>query len=231
MFSNIPFIVILIVFLNLVHWLIMENIFRTAIAKTAGSTEDKDAKTEFTVKSSNSSILIVSSILAVYGCSIFTRVFNLQILPIATYNERFMSRNSVYNISLLLLPVILTIFASCLRGISMSHLGNYFSRRLAVRGKNHRVISTGPYGYVRHPGYAANVILLGCYAFVVSGDLVVGFILYAQYMYVLLNYRIYMEEEMFVGAASNNHNSNLSIKHEYIAYKKKVPWKLIPFVV
>ena len=239
--------------LNLFHWIIMENIFRTTKAKTAGSMQDNDVKEEFTIKSSNSSKYIISSIIVVYGGGIISRLYNFQILSISSYNISNIilldSRDSMFYIMMISLPILLTIFASCLRAYSMYTLGCYFSRRLAIRGYNHSIINTGPYAYVRHPGYSANMILLGCYSFVVSGDLIIGLLLYIQYLYILLKYRISMEEEMFLNnnedTTNTNTNTNINInsntninangnsktKRDYVAYQKKVPWKLIPFVI
>jgi len=45
-----------------------------------------------------------------------------------------------------------------LRASSMRRLGEFYSRTLRTEGAQHRVIETGPYRFIRHPGYTGSLL-------------------------------------------------------------------------
>lgn len=45
-----------------------------------------------------------------------------------------------------------------LRAGSMRRLGEFYSRTLRTEGARHRVIDTGPYRFIRHPGYTGSLL-------------------------------------------------------------------------
>lgn len=45
-----------------------------------------------------------------------------------------------------------------LRASSMRRLGESYSRTLRTEGAQHRVIETGPYRFIRHPGYTGSLL-------------------------------------------------------------------------
>ncbi|MGH9064295.1 MAG: methyltransferase family protein [Acidimicrobiales bacterium] len=45
-----------------------------------------------------------------------------------------------------------------LRAWSMRSLGELYSRTLRTEGARHRVIDTGPYRFIRHPGYTGSLL-------------------------------------------------------------------------
>ncbi len=45
-----------------------------------------------------------------------------------------------------------------LRAWSMRRLGVFYSRTLRTEGAQHRVIETGPYRFIRHPGYTGSLL-------------------------------------------------------------------------
>ncbi len=55
--------------------------------------------------------------------------------------------------------VILMAGAVVLRHVSMTVLGEYFTSTLRTK-PDQKVIQTGPYALIRHPGYAANILLV-----------------------------------------------------------------------
>ena len=91
----------------------------------------------------------------------------------------------------------------------------YLSRTIEVQ-ENQKVIDTGLYGIVRHPMYSATLILF------LSMPLVLGsiysFLIFLAYPFIISK-RIKNEEEFL----ENNLNG-------YGEYKKKVKYRLIPFI-
>jgi len=80
-----------------------------------------------------------------------------------------------------------------------------------------RVITSGPYAKIRHPGYLGN-ILLWCGFGVLSSNSIVAFLFPLLFLAVYL-YRISVEEKMLVESLSD----------EYAEYKRKTK-RLIPYV-
>lgn len=94
-----------------------------------------------------------------------------------------------------LIVVFILISAQCLRWYAIYTLGPYWSVDI-YEVKNHPVIKTGPYKYLRHPNYLAVIIeflflplLLGCFKTLIAGILINGFI---------LKRRIRLEEQSLV---------------------------------
>ena len=95
-------------------------------------------------------------------------------------------------------------------------LGGFYTRTLTTT-KDHRVVTTGPYAWVRHPAYLG-VILLWAGFGVLSGSLVVALIFPVMFIAVYL-YRISVEERMLVGVLGDS----------YVHYQQRTH-KLVPFV-
>ncbi|MFG1694615.1 methyltransferase family protein [Nonomuraea sp. NPDC049309] len=51
-----------------------------------------------------------------------------------------------------------------LRGWSMRTLGRFYSRTLRTEGDGHRLVRSGPYRLVRHPGYAGSLLIWAGFA-------------------------------------------------------------------
>ncbi|MBQ4177556.1 MAG: isoprenylcysteine carboxylmethyltransferase family protein [Lachnospiraceae bacterium] len=91
----------------------------------------------------------------------------------------------------------------------------YLSRVVEVQ-KNQKVVDTGLYGIVRHPMYASTVILFLMMPLVLGS--IASFI--AALMYLpIINRRICNEEEVLEQGLEG-----------YSEYKKKVKYKVIPFI-
>jgi protein-S-isoprenylcysteine O-methyltransferase Ste14 len=95
-------------------------------------------------------------------------------------------------------------------------LGRYYTRTLTTT-KDHRVVTTGPYAWVRHPAYLGVILLWSGFG-VLSSNLVVAFIFPVIFVAVYL-YRISVEERMLVEVLGD----------AYVQYKRRTH-KLIPFV-
>ena len=103
-----------------------------------------------------------------------------------------------------------------LRAWAAVTLGGYYTRTLTTT-KNHTVVTTGPYSWVRHPAYLG-VILLWLGFGVLSSSLVVALVFPVMFVAVYL-YRISVEERMLVKVFGDT----------YVQYQRRT-CKLIPFV-
>ena len=117
--------------------------------------------------------------------------------------------NSVVIISSVLFILSYIIYAEVLRENA------YLSRTIEVQ-ENQKVVDTGLYGIVRHPMYAATILLF------LSMPLVLGsifsFAIFLVYPFIISK-RIKNEEEVLEKELDG-----------YKEYKKKVKYKMIPFI-
>ncbi len=126
-----------------------------------------------------------------------------------------------FRFSLLPLPPLITYIASFIFLLSYIMWGEvlrentYLSRTIKVV-ENQKVVDTGLYGLVRHPMYTATIFLF------LSMPLVLGSLLsfFVFLIYpVLIVFRIINEEKLLEKELDG-----------YIEYKKKVKYRLIPFI-
>ena len=91
----------------------------------------------------------------------------------------------------------------------------YLSRTIEVQ-KDQKLVDTGLYGLVRHPMYLATLLLFATMPLVLGS--VISFIIFLAYPFIILK-RIDNEEKVLEKELKG-----------YKEYKKKVKYKLIPFV-
>ena len=91
----------------------------------------------------------------------------------------------------------------------------YLSRTIEVQ-ENQKVIDTGLYGIVRHPMYAVTLILFLSMPIVLGS--VIAFIIFLTYPFIIAGRIINEEKVLEEGLAG------------YSEYKKKVKYRLIPFI-
>jgi len=86
-----------------------------------------------------------------------------------------------------------------------------------MMSEGQKVITSGPYAFVRHPGYLGEIMIWTGFA-VVSSNLILFFLLPAMFVAVYL-YRISVEERMLVKELGD----------DYVRYQHRTH-KLIPLV-
>ena len=91
----------------------------------------------------------------------------------------------------------------------------YLSRTIEIQD-NQKVIDTGLYGYVRHPMYAVTILLFLTIPLIL--DSVISFVIFLIYP-IIISKRI-KNEEMILEKDLKG----------YTEYKKKVKYKIIPFI-
>ncbi len=126
-----------------------------------------------------------------------------------------------YRFGWIQLPNIVVIISSIVFIISYILYGEvlrentYLSRTIEVK-KNQKLIDTGLYGIVRHPMYLATIIMF------LSIPLILG---------SLLSFVIFLDYPFIIVRRINNEEMVLEEKLKgYKEYKKKVKFKLIPFI-
>ena len=126
-----------------------------------------------------------------------------------------------YRFSFIRLPNIVVIISSIIFIISYILYGEvlrentYLSRTIEVK-KDQKVIDTGLYGIVRHPMYSITIILFLSMPLILGS--LVSFVIFLNYPFIILE-RINSEEKVLEKELKG-----------YKEYKKKVKYKLIPFM-
>lgn len=126
-----------------------------------------------------------------------------------------------YRFSLLPLPSFISIIGSILFIISyvlyaeVLRENTYLSRTIKVE-KNQKVIDTGLYSIVRHPMYMATHILFLSMPLVLGS--IISFLVFLIYPFIIIK-RLKNEEEFLEKELDG-----------YSEYKKKVKYRLIPFI-
>ena len=82
--------------------------------------------------------------------------------------------------------------------------------------RDHKVVSTGPYAIVRHPGYAGMILFYGCTPFIIGS--LYGLIP-ALLLAIAFVFRTYFEDRLLYEELP-----------EYKEYAKKVRYRLVPFI-
>ena len=126
-----------------------------------------------------------------------------------------------YRFSWITIPNIIVIIASILFVISyllyaeVLRENTFLSRTIKVQ-KNQKIVDTGFYSIVRHPMYSITLILFLTMPLILGS--IISFVIFLMYPFIIAK-RIINEEEVL----------EKELK-EYTDYKKKVKYRLIPFV-
>lgn len=126
-----------------------------------------------------------------------------------------------YRFSWIIIPNIIVIISSILFVIAyilyaeVLRENTFLSRTIEVQ-ENQKVIDTGLYGIVRHPMYAITLVLFLTMPLILGS--LISFIIFLIYPFIIIK-RIQNEEEVLEKKLKG-----------YIEYKKKVKYRLIPFI-
>lgn len=146
---------------------------------------------------------------------------NVIILSALMFLSGFIIAGLNYQYDWIELPNIIIIVASVIFFLAyilyaeVLRENEYLSRTVEVQ-KNQKVIDTGLYGIVRHPMYASTILLF------LSMPLVLG---------SLFSFLIFLIYPFLIAKRINNEEKVLEKElNGYTEYKKKVKYKIIPFV-
>lgn len=131
---------------------------------------------------------------------------------VAGLNYRFsfiILPNSVIIVASIIFIIAYILYAEVLRENA------YLSRTIEVQ-ENQKVIDTGLYGIVRHPMYAVTILLFLAMPLILGS--IISFVIFLMYP-IIISKRIKNEEEVLEKDLMG-----------YSEYKKKVKYKVIPFI-
>lgn len=100
--------------------------------------------------------------------------------------------------------------------LAMRALGNAFTVRLGVQ-PGQRLVTSGPYHFVRHPGYLSYILSLLGIGLSMSSLIALGMAILSAPFFI---WRIQHEEQMLAA----------EFGEKYETYKKQTKWRLIPLV-
>jgi len=112
----------------------------------------------------------------------------------------------------------LCLFAAgiALQSAAFRALRGFYTSRLGMQ-PGHRLVTGGPYRWVRHPGYLSNLVCLTGMGLALSS--IAGLAL-TIFVVPLVVWRIAREEEMLV----------VEFGEAYQVYRQQTRWRLIPFI-
>jgi protein-S-isoprenylcysteine O-methyltransferase Ste14 len=116
----------------------------------------------------------------------------------------------------LVIGIVLGLAGVALRASAMSSLGHYYSLT-PLAEIDQSIVSNGPYGVIRHPGYAG--ILLSLLGLQLIAGTWVG-LLAMLFVLVPLPVRIRIEEQLLIEQLGTR----------YSEYECRTPYRLIPYV-
>ena len=103
-----------------------------------------------------------------------------------------------------------------LRWYSIIYLGRFFTTNVAI-AKDHRLIDSGPYRYIRHPSYSG--ALLAVFGFALSFSNWASFLIVFVPVCVVQLWRIHVEEDALISG----------LGEQYRAYMQRTK-RLIPLI-
>jgi len=136
----------------------------------------------------------------------------------------------------LLLGYSLMISMAILRMWCFRSLQKFFTYEITIQS-SHKLIQTGPYRYVRHPSYTAQILLTGGVyimgfsrgTWIKECQITSGSGFYFVWSYILVSsfgmYKLYTRGDI------EDRELHKAFGDEWIRYRKEVPYKFIPHVI
>jgi protein-S-isoprenylcysteine O-methyltransferase Ste14 len=115
-----------------------------------------------------------------------------------------------------LIALVVMVCGIALRIWAALSLGKYYTTTLMIT-EGQKVVSTGPYSRIRHPGYLAEILIWSAFG-ILSSNLIVSAVMPIMFVAVYL-YRISSEEKMLAN----------ELGESYKDYQRKTR-RLIPFL-
>jgi protein-S-isoprenylcysteine O-methyltransferase Ste14 len=111
--------------------------------------------------------------------------------------------------------LVLFVLGLIVRWIAIIHLGRFFTVNVAI-AKDHQLITTGPYRYVRHPSYTGTLLIFLGFGLCMLNI----FSLAAVFLPITAAFlwRMHVEEKALLGAFGERYQSYIASSHRLIPY-------------
>lgn len=180
----------------ILYWLVCECVMRQKSAKNVDTKNDKDDSAQL---------------------AIYLFIINLTPVIICLFTD-FAQPPKHFTLSSLVC-IFLMIDAVVLRVSAMGKLKEQFTRTIRIEKGKDKLITDGVYAIVRHPGYAANLIMFVNYYYLATGSFIcIAFFLVL--FYLNWNRRMNNEEQMMI-----QHYGD-----EYKKYMTVTKYRVLPYV-
>ena len=115
------------------------------------------------------------------------------VLPIyALYLFKY-SHQKTPNIQIIqYIGLIIALFGVLFRWYAIKYLGQWFTSAVVIQ-KNHKIVMTGPYKFIRHPSYTGAILFWGATPLIFN--IIYGFLWAIPLLIGAYAWRIYVEEE------------------------------------
>ncbi|HAM38993.1 MAG TPA: hypothetical protein DCP53_06350 [Elusimicrobia bacterium] len=145
---------------------------------------------------------------------LITLIFYIMVMVSTLFEYFYIKR--VINYWIVGLGFIMLIPRFVIKYFAAKELGKYWGIHIEIR-ENHKLIKTGIFKYLRHPGYLSTIFEILVVPVVANTYFTVlwSFVIYM----ILLALRIYSEEKVLIGKFGK----------EYIEYKRST-WRILPYV-
>jgi protein-S-isoprenylcysteine O-methyltransferase Ste14 len=146
----------------------------------------------------------------------FYILFTRFLAPLIAGFEYRLSDKVFTNTYIIGIGILLIVFSSFIENYAMQK-NQFFERNIRIqRDREQEVISKGPYGVIRHPGYLSYVLRFIAFPMIL-GKLISSIIVMAGVLAIVLRTRY--EDRVLMNELSG-----------YSEYCKKVKYRLIPFI-
>ncbi|KAF8516434.1 hypothetical protein BU17DRAFT_50874 [Hysterangium stoloniferum] len=132
--------------------------------------------------------------------------------------------------------ICIMFLAVIVRIMCYTALGAFFTFEITIR-PGHKLIKSGPYSYVRHPGYTASISMvigtmftcLGSNSYIAACGVVST--PFRSVVYAWFVFMIYVILSLFRRGKIEDEELRALFKEEWEAYRRAVPYKFIPYIV
>lgn len=166
---------------------------------------------------------------------VYPEVAQLLALP---WLDKFLSHTGekVHISGSFVLGTIMSSVGTLIRIACYRHLGRQFTFHLSIR-KGHKLVTSGPYSVVRHPGYISVYICMAGTTFCQFGagsfwreSGLWDHPTWKWFGWLYIGYRLYANVALFMRIEREDTVLRREFEDEWVTWAKKTPYKLIPFV-
>ncbi|KAI6044742.1 hypothetical protein EDC04DRAFT_2560732 [Pisolithus marmoratus] len=176
-------------------------------------------------------------IAALEGVAAINHIFGAALSPsLSAYLDAALlppSRSQKLFTPVFITGILLSIIGSCIRVRCFQELGQFFTFDLTIH-PDHKLVTSGPYAYVRHPAYTGSLLLIVgvTLSHLTAGSLLVEYLLSSgRAVPVWAVWWIWTIAVALSRVAAEDRELQKRVGSEWDAYAAKVKYRLIPGVL